>query len=125
MNDLFFKDLELIKKDELQIEAFRSLQSTVIIAGPGSGKTRVLSLKAVALAQSYIHKPCGLACISYSRETVRELKKRLASYGYISGSKDFIGTVHSFSLLHVIQPFAHLYPQYGIKFPIKIISNEI
>lgn len=125
MNSLFFQDLELIKKDDKQYEAYRSMENSVIIAGPGSGKTRVLTLKAVTLAKSHIHKPCGLACISFSRESVRELKKRLKSYGYTPSSKDFIGTVHSFSLLHVIQPFAHLYPQYNVKYPIKILPDEI
>lgn len=125
MNSLFFKDLELIKNDGKQYEAYQSMENSVIIAGPGSGKTRVLTLKAVTLAKSHIHKPCGLACISFSRESVRELKKRLKSYGYIPSSKDFIGTVHSFSLLHVIQPFAHLYPQYNVTYPIKILPDDI
>jgi DNA helicase-2/ATP-dependent DNA helicase PcrA len=125
MNNLFFEDLELIKKDDKQYEAYQSMSNSVIIAGPGSGKTRVLTLKAVTLAKSHIHKPCGLACISYSRESVRELKKRLKSYGYTASNKDFIGTVHSFSLLHVIQPFAHLYPEYNVIYPIKILPNDI
>jgi len=125
MNSLFFKDLELIKNDSKQYEAYQSMENSVIIAGPGSGKTRVLTLKAVTLAKSHIHKPCGLACISFSRESVRELKKRLKIYGYIPSSKDFIGTVHSFSLLYVIQPFAHLYPQYNVKYPIKILPKEL
>ncbi|AYZ11536.1 ATP-dependent helicase [Chryseobacterium arthrosphaerae] len=125
MNSLFFRDLELIKRDERQYTAYRSMANSVIIAGPGSGKTRVLTLKAVTLAKSHIHKPCGLACISYSRESVRELKKRFKSYGYVPTHKDFIGTVHSFSLLHVIQPFAHLYPQYNVTYPIKILPDEV
>ena len=125
MNDLFFTDLDLIKNDAQQYKAYNSMTNTAVIAGPGSGKTRVLALKAVALAKSQIHKPCGLACISFSRESVRELRKRLRLYGYIPGNRDFIGTVHSFSLLHVIQPFAHLYPKYNIKYPIKILPNEI
>lgn len=124
MNSLFFRDLELIKRDKMQFEAYRSNDNSVIIAGPGSGKTRILTLKAITLAKSHIHSPCGLACISYSRETVRELKKRLKAYGYRPSNKDFIGTVHSFSLLHVIRPFAHLYPQYNIKCPIKILPAD-
>jgi DNA helicase-2/ATP-dependent DNA helicase PcrA len=125
MNRHFFEDLSLIKKDEQQSEAFESSVNTVVIAGPGSGKTRVLALKAVALARSIIQKPAGLALISYSRETVRELKKRVKLYGYRESPRDFIGTVHSFSLLHVIEPFGHLYPEYGIKYPIKILPSDI
>jgi DNA helicase-2/ATP-dependent DNA helicase PcrA len=125
MNDLFYQDLKLIENDEKQFEAYQSMDNTVLIAGPGSGKTRVLSLKAVTLSKIHIHKPEGLACISFSRESVRELKKRLKQYGYTAGNKDFIGTVHGFSLLHVIQPFAHLYPEYKVSYPIKIIPDEL
>jgi len=124
MNSNFFEDLELINGDQSQLDAYNSQRNTVVIAGPGSGKTRVLTLKAASLAQGSIKKPCGLACISYSRETVREIKKRLKEYGYKPTSKDYIGTVHSFTLLHVIQPFAHLYPQYGVKYPVRIIKKE-
>lgn len=125
MNEQFFIDQELIRKDADQWEAYKSTRDTVVIAGPGSGKTRVLSLKAVALARTAIVPPQGLVCISYSRETVRELRKRLNGYDYRPGRHDFIGTIHSFSLMHVLQPFAALYPQYGIKFPIKIAPREV
>jgi len=124
MNSLFFSDLELIKRDEKQYEAFCSKKSSVVIAGPGSGKTRVLTLKAIALAGTDIKSPSGLACISFSRETVRELRKRLKLYGYVSRKNDFIGTVHSFSLLHVLEPFGHLFPEYRIKYPIRILPDE-
>lgn len=124
MNSNFYHDLALIKKDDKQFEAYKSMANTVVIAGPGSGKTRVLSLKAMALSKMHIHEPSGLACISFSRESVRELESRLKSYGYIPNKRDFIGTVHGFSLVHVIQPFAHLYPQYQVKYPIKIIDSE-
>ena len=125
MNEHFFKDLELIQKDKQQFSAYKAEANTVIIAGPGSGKTKILTLKAVSLLKSSIKEPCGLACISFSRETVRELKKRLKRYGYIPNKKDFLGTVHSFSLLHVIQPYAHLYPQYNVSYPIKILPYDI
>lgn len=125
MNADFFADLRLIRSDKLQESAYESMVNTVVIAGPGSGKTRVLALKAISLVTSQIVAPAGLACISYSRETVRELKSRLKQYGFTPSKRDFVGTVHSFSLLHVIQPFGHLYPQYGIKYPIRIIPDEI
>ena len=124
MNSNFYRDLALIKKDDKQFEAYNSMANTVVIAGPGSGKTRVLSLKAMTLSKMHIHKPSGLACISFSRESVRELESRLKSYGYVPNKRDFIGTVHGFSLVNVIQPFAHLYPQYQVKYPIKMIDSD-
>lgn len=125
MNELFYEDLKLIQNDQQQEIAFTSMGNTAVIAGPGSGKTRVLTLKAISLSKSHIKSPSGLACISFSRESVRELKKRMRLYGYTATNKDFIGTVHSFSLLHVIQPFAHLYPQYNVHYPIKILPKEV
>lgn len=124
MNSNFYTDLSLIKKDYKQFQAYESMGNTVVIAGPGSGKTRILSLKAMALSKMHVHEPAGLACISFSRESVRELESRLKSYGYVPNSRDFIGTVHGFSLVHVLQPFAHLYPEYQVKYPIQIIDSE-
>lgn len=125
MNEKFYSDQLLIQSDESQWRAYNSKASTVVIAGPGSGKTRVLTLKAIKLLKSDINRPSGLACISYSRETVRELKKRLKEYGYQASNNDFIGTMHGFCLMHVLQPFAHLFPQYNIPLPLKIASNEV
>ncbi|MFY0631924.1 MAG: ATP-dependent helicase [Flavobacteriaceae bacterium] len=125
MNKKFFQDLSLINNDPNQKKAFDSKGNTVVIAGPGSGKTRVLTLKAVKLCKSDINPPSGLACISYSRETVRELKKRLSEYNYHNRNSDFIGTMHGFSIINILEPFAHLYPQYKIPIPLKIASKEI
>ena len=125
MNEKFYSDQQLIQSDESQWNAYNSKGNTVVIAGPGSGKTRVLTLKAIKLLQSDIHHPSGLACISYSRETVRELKKRLKEYGYRSRGNDFIGTMHGFCLIHILQPFVHLFPQYNVPAPLKIASDEL
>jgi len=125
MNQLFFNDLNLIKKDECQWEAYQSNNNTVIIAGPGSGKTRVLTLKAMKIIQSELLETSGIACLSFSKETVRELKKRLNQYGYSERKQDFIGTVHGFCLAEIIGPFQNLYPEYEIPNPIKIAPFEL
>lgn len=125
MNELFFSDRNAIQKDADQWAAYNSMRNTVVTAGPGSGKTRVLTLKAMKLLSSDIHRPSGIACISYSRETVRELKKRLKGYGYQSNNHDFIGTIHGFCLLHVLIPFGHLFPQYRIPQPLKIAPSDL
>lgn len=125
MNEKFYSDQKLIKSDKSQWSAYNSKGNTVVIAGPGSGKTRVLTLKAIKLLQSDIHHSSGLACISYSRETVRELKKRLKEYGYRSRRNDFIGTMHGFCMIHILQPFSHLFPQYNVPVSIKIASDDL
>jgi DNA helicase-2/ATP-dependent DNA helicase PcrA len=122
MTDSFYEDIKLIEKDVEQLEAYRSQDKTVVIAGPGSGKTRVLTLKAMSIIHSNSFPvTSGIACLSYSKETVRELKNRLKKYGYKKRPQDFIGTVHGFCLGEIIGPFQHLYPEYNIPFPFQVV----
>lgn len=125
MNSTFFADLALIKQDEQQWEAYNSSRSTVVIAGPGSGKTRVLTLKAMEIMSRYHFSQFGIACLSFSRETVRELKKRLALYGYRNRSQDFVGTVHAFCISEILGPFQHIYPEYNLPDPLRIAPSKI
>ncbi|WP_271591843.1 ATP-dependent helicase [Bradyrhizobium sp. CCBAU 65884] len=78
----------------------------VVLAGPGSGKTKTLT---TAMARAIIEDvvdPRGVACITYSNECVAELETRLAKLGIAPGNRAFIGTVHGFALSQVVSPYA-------------------
>lgn len=107
----------------MQLAAYKAVNNTVVIAGPGSGKTTVLTLKVMQLLAEMIYPPRGLACLTYSTEAVREFKSRLVKLGLEKRKNVFLGTVHSFCLSEIITPFAALYPQYKIPLPIRIISE--
>ena len=124
INDYFREKLEQIKLDKLQFDAYNAKGNTVVTAGPGSGKTTVLTLKVMQLLSQYIHLPRGLACLTYSREAAREFQDRLKLMGFEERKNVFLGTVHSFCLTEVLKPFSKLYPKYNIPIPIKIISNK-
>ncbi|MBM6617296.1 ATP-dependent helicase [Bacillus suaedaesalsae] len=121
--DLFSEKLNQIKTDDKQFEAYNTEISTVVIAGPGSGKTTVLTLKIINLLRNKINQPRGLACITYSKEAVKEFTERLNELGYKNRKNVFLGTVHSFCIAEVIAPFAKLY-DLDISFPLKIISEK-
>lgn len=121
--DLFTEKLNQIKQDEDQFEAYNSDTSTVVIAGPGSGKTTVLTLKIMNLLLNKVRQPRGLACITYNKEAVKEFTNRLTSLGYKRRQNVFLGTVHSFCIAEVIAPYADLY-EYGISLPLKVISEK-
>ena len=124
MTEYFIKKLSEIQKDSEQLSAYDAQDNTVVIAGPGSGKTTVLTLKVVRLLDEKISPPRGLACLTYSTEAAREFKDRLSKLGLKKRNNVFLGTVHSFCLAEILIPFAHLYTQYHIPNPIKIISEK-
>lgn len=124
MNAYFEEKLKNISEDVDQLSAYNAFGNTVVIAGPGSGKTTVLTLKVMQLLTETIHSPRGLACLTYSTEAAREFKYRLNKLGLEKRKNIFLGTVHSFCLSEIITPFASLYPKYRIPQPIRIISEK-
>lgn len=102
---------EFEQLNERQKEAVRHDDDTVVLAGPGSGKTATLAVKVAHLVVDRVAAPQGIACVTYSNDAVRELNGRLASMGARSGGRLFCGTVHSFCRNRVLRPFAHLRPE--------------
>jgi DNA helicase II / ATP-dependent DNA helicase PcrA len=121
---LYHEWLAEIKQDEKQLEAFQSKGNTVVIAGPGSGKTRILSVKIAQLLRDEIIAPRGIACLTYTRMMAKELRMRLNSLGVLDRPNIFVGTVHGFCLDHVINPFAEVC-NLIIPKPIKIAPQKV
>lgn len=124
MTEYSKRKLQEIQSDPEQLAAYNASGNTIVVAGPGSGKTTVLTLKVMRLLSEVISPPRGLACLTYSTEAAREFKDRLGKLGLIKRENVFLGTVHSFCLAEVMTPFAHLYPKYRIPQPIRIISDS-
>src|SRR5215216_7187420 len=95
-----------LAKNERQWEAFRATGHCMVVAPPGSGKTKLLTAR---LAQDFlveIGEPHGAACITYSNSAAEELDRRLLLLGVQRRSNLFVGTVHGFALNCVIRPYA-------------------
>jgi DNA helicase-2/ATP-dependent DNA helicase PcrA len=122
--NLYSDCLNEIQENEKQWEAFQKVDHTVVIAGPGSGKTRVLAVKIAHLLREEITAPRGIACLTYTRMMAEELKNRLSSLGVLDRPNVVVGTVHSFCLAHVISPFARVF-KLDIPQPIKIAPQKI
>ncbi|RIJ62932.1 hypothetical protein CW357_07045 [Rummeliibacillus sp. TYF005] len=65
---------KLNQLDDVQRRAYESNKNTIISAGPGSGKTTLITLK-IAKLLSEIPLPRGLACITFKLPRVLLMKK--------------------------------------------------
>src|SRR5437867_2120745 len=91
-----------------QLKAYESAGNCVILAGPGSGKTKTLTTKLARMINEDVRPPRGVACLTYSLECAAELERRLRNLGVEESRYTFIGTVHSFCFQQIILPFANL-----------------
>ena len=66
-----------VRENAGQLAAYNSAGHCVVLAGPGSGKTKTLILKLARILAEDVQAPRGVACITYSHECARELKRRL------------------------------------------------
>jgi ATP-dependent DNA helicase Rep/DNA helicase-2/ATP-dependent DNA helicase PcrA len=103
----------LIAADDLrgnddQWAAYESAGNCVILAGPGSGKTKTITVKIARLLAETVHRPHRIACITYSNACASELRSRLNKLGVEDGNRILISTVHSFCLTELVLPYASL-----------------
>jgi superfamily I DNA/RNA helicase len=102
----YLRAAESLRANAGQWAAYESRGHCVVLAGPGSGKTKTLTTKIARILAEDVQEPRGVACITYNNECARELETRLDALGVTRGSRVFIGTVHSFSLTQIVLPYA-------------------
>lgn len=107
-----------------QWAAYESQGHCVVLAGPGSGKTKTLVLKLARILAEDVRAPRGAACITYSQECARELTRRLEGLGLREAPNLFIGTVHGFCLRHLLTPYGRL-AGLPIPFPLTVATQRV
>lgn len=103
---LYIKAAEALRPNKQQWQAYESVGHCVLLAGPGSGKTKTLTIKLARMLNEDVEEPRGIACITYNNECARELENRMDALGIAPNNRVFIGTVHSFSLTQILLPYA-------------------
>lgn len=119
----YLRAAESLRKNKGQWRAYESKGNCVILAGPGSGKTKTLTIKMARLLAEDVRPPRGIACITYNNQCARELKRRLAALGVEDGKRAAIGTLHSFCLQHIVLPFSRL-GRIAIPDPLKVAMTD-
>lgn len=95
-----------LRKNPKQWEAFEADGHCVVLAAPGSGKTKLLTTRLASDLLTKIPRPHGAACITLTNPATDELRRRLEHLGVEYRSTLFVGTVHSFALRRIVLPFA-------------------
>ena len=69
-------------------------QSALILAGAGSGKTRVLTTRIAWLIQTGQASPAGLLAVTFTNKTAKEMLSRISSMLPINTRGMWVGTFH-------------------------------
>src|SRR5207247_4558058 len=76
----------------------------IVLAGPGSGKTRVIVERAVRLIDDEIARPEQLLTLTFSRKAASDLRQRLADRLRRSYASFPVTTFHAFCFALLGQP---------------------
>lgn len=118
----YLKASEQLRGNAGQWAAYESTGNVCVLAGPGSGKTKTLVTKLARIMAEDVRAPRGVACITFSNEAARELVRRLRHLGLEQSPRLYVGTVHSFCLLHILLPFART-AGLSLPHPLKIATE--
>ena len=90
-------DMELRGLNDRQVEAVKATEGRVrIIAGAGSGKTRVLAYRYAYLVDVLGIDPGNILCLTFTNKAAQEMRNRINRLIGGEHASDFICTIHSF-----------------------------
>lgn len=82
-----------------QKQAVKATEGKVrVIAGAGSGKTRVLTKRYIYLVDVLGINPANILCMTFTNKAAQEMRNRISRLVNFHNANDFICTIHSFCL---------------------------
>jgi DNA helicase-2/ATP-dependent DNA helicase PcrA len=97
-----------VKLTPEQHDVVNEERSCLVKACPGSGKTRAIIGKLLKVCEEVRDSPRRVACITYTNAAVHEISRRIQKVGGLPDGTCEINTIHTFCLLNILRPFAHL-----------------
>lgn len=83
--------------NERQVKAVEATEGRVrVVAGAGSGKTRVLAHRFAYLVNELGVSPSNILCLTFTNKAAQEMKRRIATMVDSGSVNDFVCTIHSF-----------------------------
>ena len=93
------------------------------LAGPGSGKTRVLTVRAAHLLATSVPRRSALAAITFTNAAADEMRERLGRLGLPQSRRVSIGTAHAFCLNEILLTHRDILPR-TLPDTVKILSER-
>ena len=97
----------MVKLNKNQAQAVAHIEGPcMVLAGPGSGKTRIISQRIVSMVLDHDIPPTRILAISFTKASSLEMKKRTLAYGKDDRlNKVSFGTFHS-SFFRILRRYA-------------------
>lgn len=93
-NQLLKKELNKQQRDAVTHKS----GPVIVVAGAGSGKTRVITCRMANLILNHNYKPEKIIALTFTNKAAGEMKKRLSSFLGLQSKLPFVGTFHSYCL---------------------------
>jgi superfamily I DNA/RNA helicase len=106
--------------NEEQENAIKEEESVLLIACPGSGKTRTLTYKIAYELSQLESKKEFIVAITYTNNAADEIKERVELLG-VNTEQLWIGTIHSFCLEWILKPYHQYLPE--LKYGFRVIDS--
>lgn len=88
-----------------QSDAIVEEENVLLIACPGSGKTRTLTYKVAYELSKLTSEKKHIIAITYTNRAADEIKERIDLLG-VETKQLWIGTIHSFCLEWILRPYS-------------------
>lgn len=103
-----FNDFISNKLNPAQTKAVTTINGPLlVVAGAGSGKTRVITARIAHLMINHHVQPHEIVALTFTNKAAREMKERIEQFLGSSKMLPFIGTFHSYCL-RLLKKYAHL-----------------
>ena len=97
MSDKALKYLDLLNDDQKKaVEATEG--ALLVLAGAGSGKTRVLTFRILHILYKKLATPAQILAVTFTNKAANEMKTRIAKLINLPIDRMWVGTFHSLSL---------------------------
>ena len=119
MSDKSFKYLDLLNSEQKKAVE-RTQGSLLVLAGAGSGKTRVLTFRILHILYNKLSTPSQILAVTFTNKAANEMKSRIGKFINIPVERMWVGTFHSLSLKILRQH----YEEVGLKKNFQIIDTD-